>query len=81
MKVQVLGSCCSRCEQTLALIREVAEQQGKVIELSKVEDVAEILSMGVMSTPGVVIDGEVVHSGSMPDRSTVADWLDRADTT
>jgi hypothetical protein len=36
---------------------------------------ADIMSYGVMSTPGVVIDGTVVHAGGVPDRKKVESWL------
>ncbi len=73
--IQVLGSGCARCESTYRLIDELAREQGVEVELKKVEDIAEIMAMGVISTPGVAIDGEVVHTGSVPDRKLVADWL------
>jgi hypothetical protein len=43
--------------------------------LEKVEDIAAILGYGVMSTHGVVIDGQVVHAGGVPDRKKVEQWL------
>ncbi|MGM0516071.1 MAG: thioredoxin family protein [Pseudomonadota bacterium] len=73
--IQILGSGCANCQRTYDLIAEIAEEQGVAVELQKVEDIADILAMGVMSTPGVAIDGEVVHSGSMPTPQQVRDWL------
>ena len=43
--------------------------------IEKVEDMPEIISYGVMSTPGVVIDGQVVHAGGVPSRSKVESWF------
>ncbi|MDA3807161.1 MAG: thioredoxin family protein [Thiomicrorhabdus sp.] len=43
--------------------------------MGKVEDIAEIAAFGVMSTPGVVINGKVVHSGSIPTKADVTEWL------
>ena len=45
------------------------------IHVSKVEALPEIMSYGILSTPGVVIDGVVVHAGGMPTREKVAAWL------
>ena len=73
--IKVLGSGCANCNTTLKLIEEVAQARGVVIELEKVEDMAAILGYGVMSTPGVVIDGKVVHAGGVPDRKKVEGWL------
>lgn len=75
-KVKVLGSGCSNCKTTQKIIEECAASIGVDIELEKVEDIAEIMSYGVMSTPGVIIDDKVVHSGSVPDRKTVEAWFD-----
>ena len=73
--IKVLGSGCANCKATLKLIEEAAKDAGADIELEKVEDIADIMSYGVMRTPGVVIDGKVVHAGGVPDRKTVASWL------
>ena len=74
--IKVLGSGCANCKATLKLIDEAAKSAGADIELEKVEDIADIMSYGVMSTPGVVIDGKVVHAGGVPDRKTVEGWLE-----
>jgi small redox-active disulfide protein 2 len=70
-----LGSGCSKCKATIALIEEIAKEKRTDIQLEKVQDVAAIISYGVMSTPGVVVDGQVVHAGGIPDRKKVAEWL------
>lgn len=73
--VKVLGSGCSKCQATADLIRQVAEQKGVDVTIEKVTDMAKIVSYGVMSTPGVVIDGKVVHAGSLPVREKITEWL------
>ena len=73
--IKVLGSGCRNCEVTAKLIAEVAAAKGAAIELEKVADMAAILGYGVMSTPGVVIDGKVVHAGGVPERKKVEGWL------
>ena len=73
--IKVLGSGCANCRTTLKLIEEIAQARGVAINLEKVEDMAAILGYGVMSTPGVVIDGKVVHAGGVPDRKKVEGWL------
>ena len=80
MDIKVLGTGCANCKTTLALIEDVAAEKGVTVQVAKVEDIQSILSYGVMSTPGVVIDGKVVHSGSVPSRDKVAGWLAGADT-
>ena len=73
--IKVLGSGCANCKRTLALIEETARARSVDVELEKVEDIGAIMSYGVMSTPGVVIDGKVVHAGGVPDRKTVESWF------
>ncbi len=73
--IKVLGTGCANCKATLKLIEEVARESGVKVDLEKVEDIGQIMSWGVMSTPGVVVDGKVVHAGGVPDRKSVEQWL------
>ncbi len=73
--VKVLGTGCPNCRRTTSLIETVAREAGVPIELEKVETIPEIMRYGVMSTPGVVIDGQVVHAGGVPSRAKVEEWL------
>ena len=73
--IKVLGTGCANCTSTFNLIEEIAKAKGVEIKLEKVEDIAVVMSYGVMSTPGVVIDDKVVHAGGVPDRKTVDSWL------
>ncbi len=73
--IKVLGTGCANCKTTLKLIEEVAQARGVAVNLEKVDDMAAILGYGVMSTPGVVIDGKVVHAGGVPDRKKIESWL------
>lgn len=73
--VKVLGSGCSKCEFTARIIEEIARAKGVEVRIEKVTDLERIAAFGVMSTPGVVIDGQVVHSGGVPGRAKVAEWL------
>ncbi len=77
-EVKVLGSGCANCRTTAALIAEVAQAKGVAVELQKVEEMREIMSYGVMATPGVVIDGKVVHAGGVPSRDKIAGWFSAA---
>jgi small redox-active disulfide protein 2 len=73
--VKVLGTGCRNCQATYRLIEEVAREKGVAIELEKVEQIAEIMRLGVLMTPGVIVDGRIVHSGGVPDRRRVESWL------
>jgi small redox-active disulfide protein 2 len=80
MDIKVLGTGCSNCKNTIALIEQVAREKGASVTLGKVEELREIMGYGVMSTPGVVIDGKVVHAGGVPGRAKVEQWLAGAGT-
>jgi len=73
--IKVLGPGCANCKTTFQLVHDIAAAKGVEIKLEKVEDMAAILGYGIMSTPGVVIDGKVVHAGGIPDRKKVESWL------
>jgi len=75
MDIKILGSGCTKCKTTAALIDQIAKIKGVPITLDKVEDMREIAGYGVMSTPGVVIDGKVVHAGGVPSREKIEQWL------
>ncbi|MDV6249737.1 thioredoxin family protein [Vibrio sp. EA2] len=76
MKVfKVLGSGCAKCVNTANLIEKVAAEQGVDVEVEKVTDMEAIMNYGVMSTPAVVMDEEVVHSGSIPQADKVQSWV------
>jgi len=75
LDIKVLGTGCANCRATISLIEQAARAKGVSINLSKVEDIKDITSYGVLSTPGVVIDGKVVHAGGIPSKEKVAGWL------
>ena len=75
MDIKVLGSGCANCKNTVALIEQAAKDKGVAVTLSKVEEMRDIMSYGVVSTPAVVIDGKVVHAGGVPNRVKVDQWL------
>ena len=75
MDIKVLGTGCANCKTTIALIEQVAQAKGVPVTLSKIEELRDIMGYGVMSTPGVVIDGKVVHAGGVPSRDKIEKWL------
>ena len=74
-EIKVLGTGCGNCKSTFKLIEEAAKAKGVDVRLEKVEDFKAIMGYGVMSTPGVVIDGKVVHAGGVPSREKIERWL------
>lgn len=76
--VKVLGTGCANCRTTVKLIEEVARERGIDIALEKVERIEDIAAAGVMRTPGVIVEGRLVHSGGIPSREAIAGWLQAA---
>jgi small redox-active disulfide protein 2 len=73
--IEVLGPGCRNCQAVEANVREALASTGQEAEVRHVTDWAEIAGCGVMSTPGLVIDGTVVSSGRIPSPEQVAQWL------
>lgn len=73
--VKVLGTGCANCKTTMKLIEDAAKENGVEVRLEKVEQLQDIMAYGVMSTPGVVVDGKVVHAGGVPSRDKIVQWL------
>lgn len=73
--VKVLGPGCKRCETTAEMVKAEATRLAIEVRVEKVTDYAEIARYGIASTPGVVVDGKVVHAGGLPKAKAVATWL------
>jgi small redox-active disulfide protein 2 len=73
--VKVLGTGCANCRTTTQRIEQVARELGIPMTLEKVEAIQDIMAYGILATPGVVVDGVVVHSGGVPAREKIAAWL------
>jgi small redox-active disulfide protein 2 len=73
--VKVLGTGCANCRATVQRVEDVAKEFGVPITLGKVEAIQDIMAYGILATPGVVVDGKVVHSGGVPSREKIAGWL------
>jgi len=78
LNIKVLGSGCTNCRNLEKLCREVVSENGIEAEIEKVTDYKEIMSYGILSTPGLVVNGKVVNSGKLPAKSTLTHWLKNA---
>jgi len=73
--VKVYGPGCKRCDAAETMIRESAANLGVEVEIEKVSDPRAIAMAGVMSTPGISVDGKMVHAGGLPDAGKLEGWL------
>ena len=74
-KIEVLGPGCNNCVRLEKNARDAVAMAGIQAEVTKVTDYAEIMTYGIMSTPGLVIDGKVVSYGRVPSAEDIVPWL------
>ena len=75
MNIKVLGPGCRNCITLERVTREAVEALGIEVEIEKVTDYAAVAQFGIASTPGIVIDGKVVHAGGLPKSADLTKWL------
>jgi small redox-active disulfide protein 2 len=76
MDIKILGSGCVNCRNLEANTRAALERLGLEVEIEKVTDPGEIAAWGVMSTPALVVDDEVVVAGRVPGADRIVQLLD-----
>lgn len=78
MKIKVFGPGCAKCEETGRIVAQAVKESGFPAEVDKITDFKEMMANGVMSTPAVSIDGEIMCTGRVPSRKEVLDWIANA---
>lgn len=72
MKIEILGTGCSKCKALEEAVKQAVAQSGKFVQIEKVDDIQKIMDYAVMSTPGLVIDGKVVSTGKLLSVAEIA---------
>jgi len=75
MKIEVLGTGCAKCKTLYENVKKAVEESGKEAEVVKVEDIPSIMKHGVMSTPALVVDGQVKFSGKVASVAEILGML------
>jgi len=65
VKIEILGTGCAKCKALEEATKQAVAKSGKFAQIEKVEDITKIMEYGVMSTPGLVIDGKVLSTGRL----------------
>jgi small redox-active disulfide protein 2 len=78
VKILVLGTGCAKCKKLYAEAEKAIAASGAAAELAKVERIDEIMRFGVMTTPALVIAGEVKSSGRIPSTAEIVTWISAA---
>lgn len=73
--IKVLGSGCANCKRLEQIVRKVVEQLSIEAEIIKVTEYADIMAYDVMSTPGLVINEQVVSTGRIPSPAEITTWV------
>ena len=71
MEIKVLGTGCAKYKTTYQMIEKIVKENQLDATLSKVEDIVELLNYGIMTTPAIVVDGEVKLKGHVPTESEI----------
>lgn len=75
MEIKVLGPGCAKCKTTYNVIEKVIKENNLDVKLTKVDDIMEMVSCNVMTTPAVVVDEVVKMKGQVPTESDVKKLL------
>ena len=78
MMIEVLGTGCAKCNKLEAMAKAAADKLGVPYEITHVQDINAIVQRGVMTTPALAIDGQVVVSGRVPNETELTSWLTSA---
>jgi small redox-active disulfide protein 2 len=76
-QVKILGTGCAKCGQLADAVKSVIASEGIEAEVEKIEDIQKIMAYNVLSTPALVVDGEVRSKGRVPDRDELKNLLTR----
>jgi len=75
LNIKVVGSGCPNCQRLEALCREVVAEQNIEAEIEKVTDFNRFADLGIMMTPGLLLNNKVVSNGKIPTKSTLEHWI------
>jgi len=78
LNIKILGSGCAKCKRLEQVTRKAVDQQGLAAEFEMVTSMEEIMKWPILSTPGLVIQNELVSSGKIPTEAEVAQWIEAA---
>lgn len=78
IEIKVLGPGCANCKRLEQITHKVVDALAAEAAIEKVTDYQRIIELGVMATPGLVVNGEVVSSGRIPSEDEVTEWISQA---
>jgi small redox-active disulfide protein 2 len=76
--IQVVGPGCYNCQKLESLCKEVVTEEKIEAQIEKVTDIRRFHELGILMTPGLLINGRVISSGRLPAKSMIANWIREA---
>ena len=77
MKIEVLGPGCHKCHNTEENVKKALSELNKQAEVIKVTDISVMIDKGIMQTPALIIDGNIVIQGKIPTVEQIKEWIQR----
>lgn len=78
MKIKILGPGCARCHQLSDTTREVVKEFGIDASIEEVKDINEIISYSILTTPGLILNEQLVCSGRVPTKAEISQFITAA---
>lgn len=78
MDIKILGTGCPKCKTLEKITREVVEQNGFEANITKVEDIMDIMKYNIMSTPALVVNEKVIIKGRVPSAEEIKEILSKS---
>ena len=75
MKIEILGVRCAKCHKLEEMVRDIASKEGIAADIFRVDDFKKIMAYGVITTPALVVNGDVKVAGKLPSLEQIKGWL------
>ena len=75
LNIKVVGSGCPNCQKLEALCKEVVSEDNLEADIQKVTDLNLFADLGIMMTPGLIVNNKILSQGKIPTKSTLEHWL------
>ena len=78
MDIKILGIGCPRCKEVEQRVFDTLSEMNVPANVEKVTDIKQFAQMGILSTPGLVINGKVKAQGKIPSKDEIRQWVQEA---
>ena len=77
LNIKVVGTGCPNCLKLESICNEVVTENNIAANIEKVTDINQFGELGIMMTPGLVVNNTVLSQGKIPTKSTLKNWLEK----